>query len=211
MKLMNATRKGDEKRRLKEGKRKEEEHNGKGKIPVRKGILSTVLEKAGENKEAIKYVALFLAFCVAFYLVYYFLTLRGSLTLLKNTTASILGAVLSFGGADVVVNGAALSVNGFGLEVIDECTAVFSSIVYSACVLAYPTTLKNKGWGIAFGVPSLYAINILRLIVLALVGVSYPGMFEFVHVYLWQASFIIFVVVVFLLWLHFLSTRKNLC
>ncbi|HJH27410.1 MAG TPA: hypothetical protein C5S37_11785 [Methanophagales archaeon] len=77
--------------------------------------------------------------------------------------------------------------------------------------MAYPTTLKNKGLGIAFGVPLLYAINIFRLVVLTLVGISYPDMFEFVHVYLWQASFIIFVVVIFLLWLHFLSTRKNLC
>ena len=191
MKRVKATRKGEEKRK-------------------------TFMEKyffagAGENKEAIKYVALFLSFCVVFYLVYYFLTLRGSLSILKNLTASILGAVFSLGGADVVVNGAALSVNGFGLEIIDECTAVFSSIVYSACVLAYPTTLKNKGLGIAFGVPSLYAINIFRLVVLTLVGISYPGMFEFVHVYLWQASFIIFVVVIFLAWLHFLSTRKNLC
>jgi archaeosortase B (VPXXXP-CTERM-specific) len=189
----------------------ERKKKSKSAAPVRKDFVSTVVERVSENKEALKYVALFLVFCVAFYLVYYFLTLRGSLSILNNITASILGAVFSFGGADVVVNGAALSVNGFGLEIIDECTAVFSSIVYSACVLAYPTTLKNKGLGIAFGVPSLYTINILRLIVLALVGISYPDMFEFVHVYLWQASFIIFVVVIFLAWLHFLSTRKNLC
>ena len=196
--------KGKDKRR-RESKSKKVEHKGKGKIPVKKGILTTVLEKVRENREAIKYVALFLAFCVAFYLIYYFLTLRGSLSILKNLTASILGAIFSVGGADVVVNGAALSINGFGLEIIDECTAVFSSIVYCSCVLAYPTTLKNKGLGIAFGVPSLYAINIFRLIVLALVGLSYPGMFEFVHVYLWQASFIIFVVVIFLLWLKLLE------
>ena len=177
----------------------------------RKTFVEKCFTGARENKEALKYVALFLSFCVAFYLVYYFLTLRGSLSLLKNLTALILGAIFSVGGANVVVNGAALSINGFPLEIIDECTAVFSSIVYCSCVLAYPTTLKNKGLGIAFGVPSLYAINILRLFILTLVGIAYPGMFEFVHVYLWQASFIIFVVVIFLLWLHFLSTRKNLC
>ncbi|MGB2840903.1 MAG: exosortase H [Halobacteriota archaeon] len=156
-----------------------------------------------ENKEAIKYIALFIAFCLAFYLVYYFLTVSNSMVMvhLRNVTALILGAIFSFAGADVVVNGAALSINGFPLEIIDECTAVFSSIVYCACVLAYPTTLKNKGLGIGFGVPSLYAINIFRLTILALVGITSPGMFEFVHVYLWQASFIIFVVVVFLVWL----------
>ena len=173
------------------------EHRDKDKTPVIKGILPKVLEKARESKEALNYVALFLAFCLAFYLIYYFLTLRGSLSVLRNITALILGAIFSVSGASVVVNGAALSINGFGLEIIDECTAVFSSIVYCAAVLAYPTTLKNKGVGIAFGVPSLYAINILRLSILTLVGMTRPGMFEFVHVYLWQASFIIFVVVIF--------------
>ena len=167
----------------------------------RKTFMGGYFAVVSETKEALKYVALFLAFCLAFYLVYYYLTLRGSLSLLKNLTACILGAILSLSGADVVVNGAALSVNGFPLEIIDECTAVFSSIVYCACVLAYPTTLRNKGLGILFGIPLLYAINIFRLIVMALVGSSYPEMFEFLHVYLWQASFIIFVVVIFLLWI----------
>jgi archaeosortase B (VPXXXP-CTERM-specific) len=192
------------KRRRESKSKKVEGHKDKDKFSVRKGILTTVLEKASENKEVLKYVAFFIAFCFAFYLVYYYLTVSGSMVMvhLRNITAHILGAIFSLSGADVVVNGAMVSINGFGLEIIDECTAVFSSIVYCSCVLAYPTTLKNKGLGIAFGVPSLYAINILRLIVLALVGISYPGMFAFVHVYLWQASFIIFVVVIFLLWLR---------
>jgi len=179
----------------------------KSSVPVRKDIVSTVVEKVRENIEALKYVALFLAFCLAFYLFYYFFTVTGSIVLvhLRTLTALILSAIFSVGGANVILNGATLSINGFGLEIIDECTAVFSSIVYCSAVLAYPTTLRNKGLGIAFGVPALYAINILRLSILALVGISHPDMFEFVHVYLWQASFIIFVVVLFLLWLHFLS------
>ncbi len=196
-------------KRRKAGKSKKAERRDTPQIAVRKDIISTVAEKVRENIEALKYVALFLAFCVAFYLVYYFFTLRGSLSLLKNLTALILGAIISLGGADVEVNGAAVSINGFSMEILDECTAVFSAIVYCSCVLAYPTGLKNKGIGIAFGVPSLYAINILRLIVLALVGTSYPGMFEFVHVYLWQASFIIFVVVIFLLWLKLLEKSRR--
>ena len=189
----------------KEGKSKRVAKGDKAKSPATKGILTTVSEKVGEHTEALKYVSLFFVFCATFYLVFYFLTLRGSLSILNTTTASILGAVLSLAGMDVIVNGPALSINGFGLEIIDECTAIFSSIVYCSAVLAYPTTLKNKSFGIAFGVPSLYAINILRLSILALVGVYHPDMFEFVHVYLWQASFIIFVVVIFLLWLKLLE------
>jgi len=188
----------------------ERKKKSKSAVPVRKDIVTTLLEKARENKETLKYVALFLSFSIAFYLMYYYLTISGSEVLahLNIVTASILGALFSVGGASVVVNGAVVTINGFGLEIIDECTAVFSSIVYSACILAYPTTLKNKGLGIAFGVPSLYAINMVRLCVITLVGLSAPHMFEFVHVYLWQASFIIFVVVIFLLWLHFLPEER---
>ena len=195
---------------LAKGERKKK---SKSTVSVKKDIVTMLLERVKENKEALRYVALFITFCFAFYLVYYSIMVTGSIVLvhLKNITASILGIIFSFGGANVVTHGATISINGFGLEIIDECTAVFSSIVYCSVVLAYPTTAKNKGIGIAFGVPSLYAINILRLSVLALVGIYHPNMFEFVHVYLWQASFIIFVVALFLLWLHFISTRKNLC
>jgi archaeosortase B (VPXXXP-CTERM-specific) len=166
-------------------------------------IQTTLRAKVRENREAITYVSLFLALCIAFYLLYYYLTMRNSpvLASLNENTAWILGAVFSAGGASVMRNGAVVTINGFSLEIIDECTAVFSSIVYCACILAYPTTVKNKGLGVAFGIPSLYAINILRLVVITLVGLSAPHLFEFVHVYLWQASFIIFVVILFLLWL----------
>jgi archaeosortase B (VPXXXP-CTERM-specific) len=180
------------------------EERTKAPLTIRhRDFIATLGGRVKENRETLQYVALFLSFCIAFYLIYYFLAIRGSTALahVNEITASILGALFSLGGSRVVVDGAVVTINGFSLEIIDECTAVFSSIVYSACILAYPTTLKNKGLGVAFGVPSLYAINMVRLSVITLVGLSAPHLFEFVHVYLWQASFIIFVVVIFLLWL----------
>ncbi len=166
-------------------------------------ILTTLRAKVRANREAITYVSLFLTLCIAFYLLYYYLAVHHSpiLTALNTNTAQILGAIFAASGASVVRNGAVVTIDGFALEIIDECTAVFSSIVYCACILAYPTTARNKGLGIAFGIPALYTINILRLVVITFVGLSAPHLFEFVHVYLWQASFIIFVVIIFLLWL----------
>jgi archaeosortase B (VPXXXP-CTERM-specific) len=166
-------------------------------------IQTSIRAKARENREVLTYVSLFLGLCIAFYLVYYYLAVHNSpiLASLNTNIAWILGAVFSAGGASVVRNGAVVTINGFSLEIIDECTAVFSSIVYCACILAYPTTVRNKVLGVAFGIPALYAINILRLVVITVVGLSAPHLFDFVHVYLWQASFIIFVVILFLLWL----------
>jgi archaeosortase B (VPXXXP-CTERM-specific) len=190
--------------RKKKSKSRQGEHKGKSKsiAPIRKKDVGSILvEKVNENKEALRYIVLFLALSLLFYLVYYYLTLRGSLSILNTNTAFILGEIFSLGGANVIRNGQFLFIQGFGMEIIDECTAVFSSIVYCSAILAYPTTLKNKGLGMVFGIPLLYLINIFRLVILVLVGIHYPTMFEFVHVYLWQASFIIFVVVLFLLWL----------
>jgi archaeosortase B (VPXXXP-CTERM-specific) len=171
--------------------------------PVSRPIVPALLAKMRENREALTYVSLFLSLCIAFYLLYYYLAVHNSplIVALNTNTAQILGAVFSAGGAGVVRNGAVVTINGFALEIIDECTAVFSSIVYCACILAYPTTAKNKGLGVAFGIPALYGINVLRLVVITFVGLSAPQLFDFVHVYLWQASFIIFVVILFLLWL----------
>ena len=99
-------------------------------------------------------------------------------------------------GSDVI-----LSVDGFSMNIIDECTAAFSSIVYTSAVLAYPTIWKNKALGLV-GIPILYGLNIIRLSVVAVVGISHPDMFEYVHTYLWQAIFIIFVIGIFLLWIN---------
>ena len=177
---------------------------GETRRSSREEIAERLLESLGQNKEALRYVALFLALCLGFYLIYYILTMSGSVLMicLREFTASVLGFIFSAAGAKVVVNGALVSIDGFGLEIIDECTAVFASIVYCACILVYPTTLRKKGIGVALGLPALYAINIFRLVILVQVGLSQPALFEFVHVYLWQATFIIFVVVLFLLWLR---------
>ncbi|HDS44657.1 MAG TPA: exosortase H [Methanomicrobia archaeon] len=175
------------------------------KSATEEDLVGRFVAELQANRDALRYVALFLALCLIFYLLYYALLVSGSAAILwlREFTARVLGTIFALAGANVVVNGAFVTINGFGLEIIDECTAVFSSIVYAACLLAYPTTIRKKVIGIALGVPALYAINILRLVILAQVGISRPALFAFVHVYLWQASFIIFVVVIFILWLKF--------
>jgi archaeosortase B (VPXXXP-CTERM-specific) len=124
-------------------------------------------------------------------------------------TALITGSLLSFTGFNVDINGSYISFNGFSMEIIDECTAIYSSIVFAACVSAYPTSPRNKALGIVGGVPSLYAVDIIRLYILGIVGVTNPSMFEFFHIYFWQATFIIFVIGVFLVWLKVIKHEDD--
>ena len=87
---------------------------------------------------------------------------------LENTTASILGFLLRIFGMDVTVSGNSVTIVGhITLKIIDECTAVFGSIVYLSCVLAYPADIQRKAICIVLGIPCLYAINMVRLVILA--------------------------------------------
>jgi archaeosortase B (VPXXXP-CTERM-specific) len=90
---------------------------------------------------------------------------------------------------------------GFTVEIIEECTGLYETLIYAAAVFAFPTTLVKKGIGIALGVPILYAINVARIVFLVWIGRYYPETFDFMHLYFWQATLILMITSVWLLWI----------
>jgi len=158
-----------------------------------------LMKLINQNKEVIQFIALFITFCIVFYLPYYHFMDR--FAFLGNITASVLGFLLRIFGMNILVDGNTVEIVGhIRLQIVDECTAMFGSIVYVSCVLAYPADVKKKVIGIFLGIPCLYAINMVRLVILAFIGVLIPGIFEFVHTYLWQTIFIVFVILIWLVW-----------
>lgn len=149
------------------------------------------------RKDIIKTIALFIFFCFFLNLI-----LAGRHESIRAFTASAVALLLRLFSFefDVTTTGTLVIINGFSLEVISECTGILSIILYSACILSSPTNLKNKGIGILFGVPILYAISLIRLVSTAFVGVFYPPMLWWTHTYLWQILLIIFVVLLLLTW-----------
>jgi len=157
----------------------------------------------------IKFGVLFVFFCSVFYAIIRWAP--ATFDFLNNYTATTLGFLLQILGMQPTVQGAQLSAGGFGIHIIDECSAIFVFILFSSFVLAYPTSLKNKAIGLLFGIPSLFAVNTLRLVVVFFAGLWYPDMFEYVHVYFWQTIIIILVFTACLAWLQLvvMVTTKN--
>ncbi|MCA1901210.1 MAG: hypothetical protein LDL53_03155 [Candidatus Hydrogenedens sp.] len=109
----------------------------------------------------------------------------------------------------------------FPFIIISECGAIEIMAIFFAAVIAFPTLLRKKLLGIIIGIPLMYFVNIFRLSFLAIVGALNSGgkWFEFLHYYVWQAVYIVFVVAVWLAWIEFvvyaetkegLSTRERL-
>ncbi len=148
----------------------------------------------------VRFVVIFIFLITAFYILYYY-TLD-YFYFLRTATANLLAVSLSLMGIKAVVQAEDVLIGGFDLKIVEECTALFASLIYISCVLAYPSNVKSKLIGIGFGIPVIQVINLARLIVLSLTGLYYPGIFEFVHTYIWQSIFIVFVIAVWLFWLE---------
>jgi exosortase/archaeosortase family protein len=80
--------------------------------------------------------------------------------------------------------------DGFRFFVSNECTALAVAVTYLVAVVAYPTHWRARLWGLAIGLPALYALNIARLLLLGLVGLHAREHFDAAHAYWWQALFV---------------------
>jgi len=160
--------------------------------------------KSTENRLLFRFVALFSCFIVAAHAVIFLLQTTQFLEVLNYLTASMTGAAMNLFGAAVIQNNEVLSWGNFSLKVITECTGLFLFIVYLGAVLSYPTSWKNKGIGL-LGLPLLILLNLSRLVVLMIIGRYYYYSFDFVHRYLWQTTFIIMVIALWIIWIELVT------
>ncbi len=98
----------------------------------------------------------------------------------------------------------------FPFIVVPECGAIEVMAIFLAAVIAFPTRLWKKLIALFFGLPIMYVVNVLRLTCLAVIGALDGGgsIFNFAHHYVWQAVYIVFVVVVWLAWIELLVRRE---
>ena len=91
--------------------------------------------------------------------------------------------------------------HGFPVRIIVECTGIYEVLIFGAAVFAFPTRWSKRWIGLLFGFPLLYFFNIVRIIFLILVGKYWPSVFDFMHIYFWQATLILMITSVWLLWI----------
>jgi archaeosortase B (VPXXXP-CTERM-specific) len=85
--------------------------------------------------------------------------------------------------------------------VIPECTGLYTSIIYFSIIGAYPARIGEKLIGLVAGVPAIHILNLARMVVISLVLIHKPKLFNFVHGYLWQIGFVIFMLLLVIVWM----------
>jgi archaeosortase B (VPXXXP-CTERM-specific) len=140
---------------------------------------------------------------------YFSIALAEELRGFMAVTAGVCGAILGVCFGDVQVTARYLTLHGFSVEIIEECTGVFEMLIFLAALLSYPASWRSRGIGIALGLPSLYLFNIARIVFLAIVGAYFHSVFDFMHLYFWQATLILMITTVWVLWILLVVSREK--
>ncbi|CAB5105418.1 hypothetical protein D3OALGA1CA_1700 [Olavius algarvensis associated proteobacterium Delta 3] len=144
----------------------------------------------------------FIGFCAVFFTLLNYLPAKVFTEPMNEYTAAMISLLLSLIGISTSVNAATISSVGFSVKIITECSAIYITILYSSFVMSYPTDLKSKLVGLLLGIPSLFLINLMRLVIIFLLGLHSRSAFHIAHVYIGQIAMILVVIIACIAWLR---------
>ena len=111
-------------------------------------------------------------------------------------------AAFAFGvvGVPATLDGAVIDAGDFVAVVAVQCTAIELILVYSAAVLVTPVHLTARTWALVLGMLALCVLNLVRVVSLLLVGVSFPDHFDTAHLFVWQVGMAAAALAMWLVW-----------
>ena len=121
-----------------------------------------------------------------------------------SALASISTSIVTLFDGNVVAAGKVMrsNANGFAVSIEAGCNGVEATLVLLAAMLAFPAPWKHKVVGLVIGILAVQLLNILRVISLFYLGQWNYDVFEWAHLYVWQALIMLDVLVVWLIWVR---------
>ena len=121
-----------------------------------------------------------------------------------NTLAAISASIVKLFDPEVIAHGKVLQStrSGFAVSIEAGCNGVEATIVLVAAILSFPAKWSRKLIGLAAGVVAVQGLNIVRVISLFYLGQWNFNVFEWAHLYVWQALIMLDVLIVWLLWVR---------
>jgi exosortase H (IPTLxxWG-CTERM-specific) len=96
----------------------------------------------------------------------------------------------------------------FRVSVENDCNGAWAHLILLASVLAHPASLRAKLTGLLVLQPLLFALNVVRVVSLFLIGYYRISLFRAAHVYVWQFLIIGCALALFLAWEERVGTRR---
>lgn len=94
---------------------------------------------------------------------------------------------------------------GFAVSIEAGCNGVEAAIVLIAAVVAFPASWRARIIAICLGFLAIQVMNLARIISLFYLGNWNMDFFTWIHLYLWPALIMLDVLIVFVVYLRYLS------
>ena len=104
----------------------------------------------------------------------------------KTTIAKVVGATMSVCGVASTTEGSNIHFRGHTIQIIDECTGVYATILLTSFIIAFPHRWSRKLKALLIALAFITVTNLLRLVALGLLMHGAPTIAKFAHDYLWQ-------------------------
>jgi exosortase H (IPTLxxWG-CTERM-specific) len=163
------------------------------------------------NRKPLRFLTLFgLIFAICYLLFGVIPRVRfGVINPYTKVLAKAVAAVINLFGAAAVANGALVYSPRYSMDIAMGCDGVEASCLYLAGVAAFPTSWRAKLIGLAFGVPLIQVINLVRLIGLYYVGAYLPSVADQIHDYVAQTIVIVLSTGILIFWLERFGVRHQ--
>jgi len=97
----------------------------------------------------------------------------------------------------------------FAVSIEAGCNGVEATLVLVAAMLAFPATWPHRLRGIVAGVAAVQALNVLRVVSLFYLGQWNRDVFEWAHLYVWQALIMLDVLIVWVVWVRLMPASQR--
>jgi len=124
--------------------------------------------------------------------------LSAALILPFDSTAIAYGKILQF------------KDTGFAVSIEAGCNGIEATIVLVAAIVAYPANWRARLIAIGLGFLAIQIMNLARIISLFYLGNWNMDIFSWIHLYLWPSLIMLDVLIVFIVYLRYLSDHKLL-
>jgi archaeosortase B (VPXXXP-CTERM-specific) len=134
---------------------------------------------------------------------------KGYLYFFELFTAQATTGLIHLFGIEATRNNTIIHLTNDVWKVNTECTAITIMIIFASFVMVYQTSFKAKSIGLFAGLSFIFAANLTRLLIMALIDKAIPAYSHYFHDYLWQVAFIIMVVFLWVLWMEKVVRRER--
>ncbi len=112
---------------------------------------------------------------------------------------------------DVISSGTILQhlESGFSVSIESGCNGIEALIVLISAMLIFPTTLKFRIKGILIGFFAVELLNIARIITLFYIGQWNKEVFDWAHLYIWEALIMLDILIIFMWWMRTLPVAST--